>query len=456
MSEDPYGVAADLAAQGREDLAYAKFAELLNRNFDDVRALYGLAKLYLEGEHYGLAFNLFRVCASFKRLGPGPWNQMGLCQAETYDVDTALYCFRRALQIDDKDVHALSIISLAHLLRCEPDKAIRFGNLALEVNPDFEAARHNIAYAHLLLRNWKEGWEGHQRILGKVKTRTERFYEHKGKILPRWDGSHGKSVLVYGEQGIGDEISFASCIPDLVGVSKFVALDCDHRLESLFRRSFPQVSVHGTRFKDPTEWIDEHELDACVAIGDLPTYFRNADTDFPGTPYLKAGPGRVAKWKQLFDGGVKPVIGIAWTGGKPNTGSYKRSLKLEDLEPILRAVPATWVSLEYKDRDDEIQAFKEKTGIEIQSYQASRSQDYDDTAGLVASVDLVVSVTTAVVHLSGALGKECWTLVPSNPRWFYGLEGDSVWYKSAKFFRQTKNGNWPVEDVAKLLKLRFG
>jgi hypothetical protein len=443
--QDPYGVAAALASNGKEDVAYAKFAELLNKNFDDAKALYGLGRIYREGEHYGLAFNLFRICAGFK-MGPGPWNEMGLCQAETYDVDLAINCFKNAMQMDPKDPHALGNLAMAYLLKCEPEKALHFAERSLKLDPSLEAVRHHQAYAHLLLRNWKEGWEGHRRILGKVKTRTERFYENKGRMLPSWDGAPGQSVLVYGEQGIGDEISFASCIPDLQRVSKEVVFDCDHRLETLFRRSFPEIAVYGTRFKDPTSWIDDHDLDARVAIGDLPAFFRNRDEDFPGTPYLKATPGR---WARELTRLGKPVIGIAWTGGLPNTGSKLRSLTLNDLEPVLR-LPFTWVSLEYKDRTEEIEAFREKTGIQIHSWEWEK--DYDDTASLVSQLDLVISATTAVVHLAGALGKECWCIAPKAPRWFYGLEGDLPWYKSVKLWRQERD--WPIRDIARVLSLR--
>jgi ADP-heptose:LPS heptosyltransferase len=183
--------------------------------------------------------------------------------------------------------------------------------------------------------------------------------------------------------------------------------------------------------------------------------FRSKPEDFPGKPYLKADPERRIQWRALFDTLRKPVIGIAWTGGLNNTGKKKRSLKLEDLEPIFRSIDATWVSLEYRDRDDEIQAFYEKTGIQIHQWKrATRTEDYDDTAGLVAELDLVVSVSTAVIHLAGALGKDCWVLVPNKPRWFYLLEGEIPWYKSVKLFRQKQNGEWPIEEVSRLLKLR--
>lgn len=439
--------AAELAADGKQDEAYGIFASLLAKNFDDANAIYGLARIYMQAENYGLAYNLYRLAASFKKLGAGPWNGMGLCHAETWDLDSALSLFKRALALDPKDKHALGNISLIYLLKCEPEKALQFGEMALQQDPEHEEVFHHMTYAKLMLGQWAEGWAGHRHILGKVKTRSERFYENHGRMLPRWDGTPGQAVLVYGEQGIGDEISFASCIPDLAKVSRQVVFDCDHRLEKLFKQSFEGVEIHGTRFKNPLVWIDDYKLDARVAIGDLPYFFRSQG-EFPGTPYLKAEPKPVE--------GRKPVIGIAWTGGLANTGSAKRSLTLDDLLPILKSVDATWVSLEYKDRADEVEALRRTSGVEILCPQEARSQNYEETASLVAGLDLVVSVTTAVVHLSGALGKECWVLVPSKPRWWYGMTGDSPWYKSVQFFRQKNDWSEPIGQIAKLLKLRYG
>jgi hypothetical protein len=444
--EDSLKLAEEYASKGQQDKAYALFNQVLNKNFDNPKAIYALGKLYLEAEQYGLAYNLFRLSAGFGKSAVA-FNSMGLCHAETYDADAALALFRKALQCDPNDIHALSNISLAHLLRCEPEKALAFGNLALKQNPEFEAAIHNVSYANLLLGNWADGWKGHRRILGRVKTRAERFYENKGKILHKWDGTPGKTVLVYTEQGIGDEISFASCIPDLVKISKKVVLDCNGRLEPLFEQSFPEVDVHGTRYGNPMDWVDSYDFDGTVAIGDLPSFFRNSDESFPGTPYLKAEPKKLDLHR--------PVIGIAWTGGAPNTGGAKRSLTLEDLEPILRSCDATWMSLEYKDRNDEIQAFQKETGIEILQPEEAKAKNYADTASLVAGLDLVISVTTAVIHLAGSLGKECWCIAPNRPRWFYGMDGDLPWYKSVKLYRQDKGGKWPLDQITRVLKLRY-
>jgi ADP-heptose:LPS heptosyltransferase len=288
---------------------------------------------------------------------------------------------------------------------------------------------------------------------GCQKVRQLRSYADPEE--PMWNGEQG-TVVVYGTQGLGDELSFASMIPEACEKADII-VDCDHRLEGLFKRSFPQAKVYGTRFKE-AKWTAK--VDYSTPVDCLASMFRNKTEDFPGTPYLKADPERRLQWRALFDTMRKPVIGIAWTGGRKNTGKRKRSLTLDQLEPILRSIDATWVSLEYVDHADHIEAFRKKTGIQIHEWKrATQTQDYDDTAGLVAELDCVVSVTTAVIHLAGALGKDCFCLVPSLPRWWYRIEGDtSPWYKSLRLYRQPKGESWdkPIEQIANTLKLRYG
>lgn len=453
--QDPHSKAVALAESGDEAKAYAAFASILKDNFNDARALYGLAQLYRRGENFGLAFNLYRAAAGILGKSAACLNGMGLCHEESWDLDAAEKCFLKAIEADKNSPEAYSNLGMVKLLRCEPKKALEYLETALTVDPDFAAAKHHKSYSQLMLQQWAEGWDGHAEILGKVKTRTERFYEGDAGLLPRWDGTPKKRVLVYGEQGIGDEICFASCVPDLIRASESVVFDCDHRLEGLFKRSFGAV-VHGTRFKTP-DWLGQYPLDARVAIGDLPKFFRRTDSAFTGEPYLKADPERVLQWKALFDTFPKPVIGVAWNGGLPNTGSERRSLSATDMLPILKATSGTWISLEYKHRAEDIEFFL-SAGVNIRTFdrytKKHEQQDYDDVAAIVEACDMVVSVTTAVVHLSGALGKECFCLVPEKPRWLYGLEGELPWYRSVSLFRQ--RGDWPIKTLADMLKLRFG
>lgn len=446
--EDPHRKIEDarrLMSEGEYGDGVAKAAEVLNEDFQNPLALFLVAYAFLKTERFGLAYNLFRVVASMQPERSEPWNNAGMCHQETWNLDDAEKCFREALKREPNNSAAMQNMALVYVNRCQPEEALKWVKLAEETEKPSWESLDNKALALLMLGRWKEGWKLYKETAGRLKQREIRDYNGE----PMWNGEPG-TVCIYGTQGLGDEVAFASCIPDAIKKAN-VIIDCDHRLEGLFKRSFPEAKVYGTRFKE-RRWTEK--VDYSIPVDCLPNLFRQEDKDFPGASYLKADPERRIQWSALFETLKRPVIGIAWTGGLNNTGKKKRSLKLEDLEPILRAVDATWVSLEYRNRDDEIKAFTEKTGIKIHQWKrATQTDDYDDTAGLVAELDLVIAVTTAVVHLAGALGKECWCLAPNKPRFFYKLEGDLPWYKSVKMFRQRQS--WPIEEISKLLKLRY-
>jgi ADP-heptose:LPS heptosyltransferase len=257
-------------------------------------------------------------------------------------------------------------------------------------------------------------------------------------------------LLVIGEQGIGDEITYASVIPDAAKHNK-ITYECDKRLEGLMRRSLPGVNVVGSRFLDKKENGEDYDK-ACLS-GSLCMEYRQKDEDFPRKGWLVADPERKLQWRSLLDTLPGKKIGISWTGGRENTFRTRRSFPLESLLPILKTPGVTWVSLQYDDPTEEIRALKEKHGIEIKHWPraAGKNLDYDETAALVSELDCVVSITTAIVHLCGGLGKKCYVLVPKRCRWFYTSETSKHrWYDSLELFRQ--EDKWPVEKLADKLK----
>jgi ADP-heptose:LPS heptosyltransferase len=186
--------------------------------------------------------------------------------------------------------------------------------------------------------------------------------------------------------------------------------------------------------------------------------FRNAPEDFPGTPYLKADPDRVAMWEGLWAKQRKPIIGIAWTGGVPWTAARYRQMTLDELLPVFRSMDAVWVSLQYKDASKEIAEFKARhPEIDIRQYPwGTLTKDYDDTAALVESLDCVVSMQTAVIHLAGGLGVPCLCLVNTCGQWRYGVDSDDMpWYRSVKLYRQSKSREWPLDRLVDDLRGKF-
>jgi hypothetical protein len=258
--------------------------------------------------------------------------------------------------------------------------------------------------------------------------------------------------VVFGEQGLGDEICAASALPEIIAAQKAaggrVIVDCDKRLEGMFRRSFPDATVHGTRADKVLKWPEsDRNIGASIAGFETLKYFRTKAEDFPGTPYIEPCPDRTAMWRSRKNG--KPTIGIAWTGGTfKNAGTF-RNLPVKEWQPLFDSIDANWVSLQYKDASKEIE------GTPVKQYPwATLTKDYDDTAALVASCDLVISMQTSVCHLAGALGVPTWILIPKTSQWRYGEEyTDLPWYKSARLFRQADS--WPIEAIATELKAMF-
>ena len=426
--------------------------KILNEVFDEPNALYFLGQAFLDAQKIGIAQVIFRRLIELQPDRQEVWNELGRCYQENQDLEVGYKCFQRSLHYSPRSVHALNNMALLHINQNEPEEAIELVSkaMALGPNPGEELdALENKALAHLALCEWEEGWKLYEHTLGHNKHRKERLYGEP----KRWEGEKNKTVVCYGEQGLGDEISFSSCIPDLIRDSKKVVIDCDPKVSGLFKRSFPEADVYGTRYKTDNEWPTKYSFDSRVALSSLPKYYRNKTEDFPGTPYLVSDLERRVQWRALLDTLPGLKVGIAWNGGLTVTGRLRRSLKLDDLLPIL-AQRASFVSLEYNDASEEIDRLEKQRGIKVHQWKrATLTEDYDDTAALVSELDLVISVTTAVIHLCGALGKECWTMVPPRPRWFYGLKGDRVpWYNSVELYRHY--GKWPIHLLARRLRCR--
>lgn len=426
----------------------------LDNDFEDGQALFLLGYCLMHEDTLGLAFNINKRASEVAPGNAAVWHNMGKCCHDRQKDNEADEYFRRAIKVQPNFAPALEGLSMTSLNRGEFGQCIDYANRALAEQHESQEARTNRAMAYLALKRWREGWRDYSTNTGKEKNREEMIYGDER----RWDGTKGLNVVCYGEQGIGDEISYASCLPDLIRDSKSVTIECDARLEGLFQRSFPTTKVYGTRYKEVNpKWKETAKFDARVAMGDLPGFYRLKDEDFKGNPYLLPRPDMALAWKALLDSlGDRPRIGLAWTGGIPRTGQARRTVTLDTFAPLFKGFDATWVSLQYKDLEG-IPEAEAKYGIKIHDWEwGTRIKDYDQTAALVSQLDLVISVCTAVVDVAGGLGKETWCLVPKVPMWRHLASGSWYpWAKSVTLHRQ-KGSEWPIHILLGDLRRKFG
>jgi len=314
--------------------------------------------------------------------------------------------------------------------------------------PNNHIARFDYAHLQLADRDFEHGWDNYEYRWHALEGGYATAY------LPPWRGEplDGRTLLVLGEQGLGDQIMFASCYPEAIARSGGCVIVCEPRLAPLFRRSFPQARVFAS---DAVNEQAARETDYEVQAGSLPGLFRRSEEAFPRhAGYLSADPARVAAWRQRLDGlggGVK--IGLSWRGGAAKTRARLRTIPLMQLAPLLALDGCAFVNLQYGACEAEIAEATATLGVAIHHF-PDVIPDYDETAALVSALDVVITVCTSVVHLSGALGRPVWVLVPSVPEWRYCFHGETLpWYPSARLFRQVHGEPWdPViaEIVAAL------
>ena len=427
---NPLLLEAKELANTNPDLAMRLCNDVLNDHFDDDEgqmALFMSGYIMLEAERYGLAFNIFQRCVQLRPDQSEIWSNMGMC-LEEFDPDRAILMFKTALDLSPENAHAWANLGLMHLLIGDPIAGLSFSQKALEHDPGLRAAQHNKGLCQLMLRDFRNGWKSYHDTLG-VKHREARDYG-----VPDWDGVDNGKIVVYGEQGVGDEVMFASCIPDLLEAGYDIVIDCDKRLKSLFKNSF-DCPVYGTRFDTETPLVDEHELDYQCAIGQLPYFmYRDKEQDFPGTPYLNPDPDQMLMYRALFDSFKGDKIGLAWNGGLSNTGQKNRSFTLDDM---LIESGNTYISLDYKEPDlDKLNEY----GVKSYPKVTGKGQDIGELAALISQLDCVITCCTTVVYIAGALGIPCYVMVPERCGYRYHIEGGFPWFKSVQLFRQAGDG----------------
>lgn len=360
---------------------------------------------------------------------------------------------KQSLAQDPNNVLACFNLAVCHSRQGHFSEAAGYYQKVLFLAPDLAEAQWDYACVLLALGDLKAGWKKYQWRWSDRNTlrRDFPFTEWSGQDL------NGKTILAYAEQGLGDEIMFASCLDDLVNEGGNVILECDRRLKNLFAGAFPRVQVMGVRSQTDHEWLNGiAKPDYQVAIGSLPGFYRDDFGKFPARPYLSCDEDLKAKWAGRLSGCSGTLkVGIAWRGGKDKEIQRRRMLKLAGWKRLFDLPGITWVNLQYGECAKELASIRGKFNVSVMDWDDfDQFNDIDDLAALISCLDLVVSTDNSTVHLSGALGVETWVLLSTQCEWRWRDSGSqSYWYRAVKTIRQSGSNEWgPVmEQVAEML-----
>jgi len=426
-----------LHAGGRDHEAVEWLLQAARQQPHDARIFNGLGCAYQKLQDHSRAAAAFEKAVELQPQSAAAEYNLGNSCYKLGRIEQATSLFRRAVEKDPLDSASWNNLGkcLKELNRL--DASIQAYNRALEIAPDYALARYGRAVSLLAAGRLPEGFRDYEARWQLLKPRQFQPPEWSGDPAP------GRTLFLHAEQGFGDAIQMVRFIPAARERVGRVILECRPGLESLFQYSdcADTVIPYGTEIPPYDFRLSLISLPRAlgVTLGTIPSRM----------PYLRARP----------DEGLPPAqpgrlkVGLAWAGNPDHHQDAARSLRLEQLAPVLEVPGTAFYNLQQPVPAGDQPALQ-KTVVQSNL----KFADFLDTASVIAEMDLVISADTAVAHLAGALGKPVWILLQHSADWRWLVDrSDSPWYPTAQLFRQTKRNEWksPVLRAAEALRRRL-
>ena len=377
----------------------------------------------------------------------GLHNAIGYAFFKMGRMDDSLRSFQRAIAISPDCAEAYFNCGNLHYAMRRVEDAIAMFDKSLHIKPDDQSVVFNKSLALLLSGDLRQGMQMYE-ARWREKNQRKVIREFK---KPQWTGDqslNGKTILLHHEQGMGDTIQFSRYARILAQSGASIILMVQDPLVGLFKNLGDDIEVIGDGLVLP-------EFDYHCPLLSLPNAFR---TDLHSIPlnnaYLSSDSEKIDYWKSRLGKKSELRIGLVWSGNSTHHNDRNRSISLKTLLPFLPD-GIQYVSLQKELPQQDKSAMQSTSKI---IHFGEELREWSQTAALCSCMDLVISVDTAVAHLSGALGKDCWVLIPYIPDWRWMLDrSDTPWYSSLLLFRQQEAGKWysVLDEIkARLIELR--
>lgn len=422
------GLAAQQAGKPAVAIGYYRRAVKINPGL--APAQFNLGQLLREAEDYAGAAACFEGAARLRPTAADAWLNLGAMLERLQRYRDAQAAYRRAAECAPEDPTPVYNLGNAQLASGEFAAAAESFRSVVEKDPDHVDGQWNLATALLADGDFKRGWEQYDwrwRRMGDDP--TTRFG------WPRWRGEPlaGRRILVWREQGLGDEILFATCVRELVAAGAHVTLAADPRLVPLFDRAFPGVSVIADG-----SWANA-SFDCHAPLGDLPRYLRANRAAFPSDArFLVPDSAAATRWAGRLDGlGSGLKVGICWRSGMRSAERDRSYTSLDQWAPLFELEGIHWINLQYDDCSAEIKAASKQFGVTIHRWNSENLRDdLESVAGLLWNLDAVITAPTAVSSLAGAAGVRTWQ-VDNGADWTAHGEERSPWFPTIRVVRRS-------------------
>ncbi|PRC91486.1 tetratricopeptide repeat protein [Solimicrobium silvestre] len=440
-------------------------------------------------ELYDEASESFRKTIQLQPGSAKAFDNLGTVLRCQYDFANAIQCYQRALELDPNYVISYSNLAATYIevknfpmassyclkaialdqncadaymylgIACQEQGdlagAEKFLHHAAALAPQNFNTHWNISITMLALGKLDQGWKGYEfrwiRGTGPVKQHHFPYPWWQGEVMP------DKTILIWGEQGIGDEIMFANMIEDLIPRFKQCIIACNKKLLPLFSRSFPAAKI--VAINDVQQLSElSNVIDVQSAAGSLARWLRPTIASFPKkTHYLEPNADRVADWKERLAAlGPELTVGICWRSGNMVGNRPLYCTQLDQWGPIFATPGVRFINLQYDECSAELEAAKHAFGIEIHSFaEVDLFNDLDEAAALTKALDLVISAPTSAAILAAALGVPTWMMI-SGFEWQTLGTSEICWYSTARIFHKPWEQEWDtvIANVATQLQLK--
>ncbi len=348
--------------------------------------------------------------------------------------------YEKAVTVRDDFAEAWHFLGMAARDDGDVAAAIRSQEKTITLRPDSADAHFELAQALLLKGDFARGFDEYQWRWRRPQS-APRTFPHP----PLGDGDPaGRSVLLYGEQGVGDTLQFVRYAPLLAAEGARVTVSCHESLLRLF------AGTEGVERVVPL-FQEPDDVDAHAPLMDLPRRFATTVDTIPASvPYIPVPPAPAIEG--LDGAGAKTRIGIVWSGNPQQPNNRNRACPLELMARLAAVEGTAFFSLQVGDPAADLAGLDPSAGIVDL---APRLGDFHDTAAVIGQLDLVITVDTSVAHLAGALGRPVWLLLSHVADWrWLSDRDDSPWYPTMRIFRQDRPGDWPpvIARVAEAVK----
>ena len=356
----------------------------------------------------------------------------------------SLASYYKAIELNPRYAEAYSNLGILFYELKNYEESLSNYDKAIDLDPDYAEAYFNKSVLLLSIHDFESGWHLYDWRWKKKNDSSLPFSTVKPKLDNLYNSSSkGRKILIWGEQGVGDQVLYSGMLDQFFNVSPSSQIILDKRLLPIFERSFPQGKFVNKNIAPENIDHDEH-----LPLADLGKYFRTCTHDFDTSrkAFLKADQSRANDLRTSLMGDNKYLCGITWSSKIKTIGADK-SIELEDLLPILKIKNITFVNLQYGDTHRQLVNFNKKYSLSIKDcLEVDNFIDLDGHAALIQACDFVVTISNTSAHISGAIGKETFLMCPSGKGllwyWCNQLNGKSLWYPSIQIYEQNQIGNW--------------